>query len=138
MSAAAVAPEGLRIGRYYYRPPGHDYAYTGERRPDGAAVVVERKGKRRPLHHVAYHSASFEWGYEGSGPADLALSILCHALGERPATRRAVEECAAFGLYQQFKRDLIAGLARDRWSITSTAVWRWLSKRSAGPEGTVG
>ncbi|MBT9252140.1 MAG: hypothetical protein KM296_00220 [Brockia lithotrophica] len=38
-------------------------------------VVVTVNGM--PLHHVERHSPTgFEWGYGGSGPADLALSIL--------------------------------------------------------------
>lgn len=39
---------------------------------------VLRDGAKMPLVHVKYHSPDgFEVGYGGSGPHDLALSILC-------------------------------------------------------------
>ncbi|MBO0780400.1 MAG: hypothetical protein J2P37_16360 [Ktedonobacteraceae bacterium] len=34
-----------------------------------------------PLCHVGSHATTFEWGYSGSGPADLAWSILADYLG---------------------------------------------------------
>lgn len=40
----------------------------------------------------------FQWGYGGSGPAQLALAILAHAIGPVQALR----------LYQIYKRDVIA------------------------------
>src|SRR5204862_6265890 len=40
-----------------------------------------------PLKHVVHHSPDgFQWGYGGSGPADLALSILSAVIG--PETER--------------------------------------------------
>ena len=58
--------------------------YTGKRRrlhesEAGfcAVQVLESTGKIRNLNHVVRHSPDgFEWGYMGSGPSDLALSIL--------------------------------------------------------------
>jgi hypothetical protein len=52
--------------------------YRGSRDADGNAtvIVVNDDGRRRPLSHFARHSPSgFEWGFAGSGPADLARSI---------------------------------------------------------------
>lgn len=57
--------------------------YVGTRTPAGATVaVIEQDGTRHPLPHAVKHSPTgFEWGYGGSGPSDLARSLLIDALG---------------------------------------------------------
>lgn len=96
--------------------------YIGSR-VDGEAVVhVEADGKTVPLKHVGSHSPDgFNWGYEGSGPADLAHSILAHHL--------AVPHVAPV-LYQSFKRDVIARLDQDSGFVLGDAmVSEWLGRR---------
>jgi hypothetical protein len=45
-------------------------------------VEVVEDGQRRPLRHVVRHSPTgYEWNYAGSGPADLARSILVEVMG---------------------------------------------------------
>jgi hypothetical protein len=61
--------------------------------------------------HEHRHSWSFEWGYAGSGPADLAYSILVYFYG--PAVAEA--------LYQRFKEDVIARIPRDADSFVLPA-----------------
>lgn len=59
--------------------------YHGHRRPGGAVVLAHdyEAGERRPLPHIRRHSpAGFEWGYHGSGPAELARCLLIDALGD--------------------------------------------------------
>ncbi|GAH88193.1 unnamed protein product, partial [marine sediment metagenome] len=64
---------------------------------DIRGVEVTVNGK--PLKHRVYHSpAGFEWGYGGSGPADLARSILWDYLGKEPPRV----------LYQNFKDTFVA------------------------------
>lgn len=48
-----------------------------------AVVIVDQLGNHRgPLRHIRQHSPTgFGWGYGGSGPADLARSMLIDALG---------------------------------------------------------
>lgn len=51
--------------------------------PEGHGPVqvfaVMADGSQEPVPHVLWHSPNgFEYGYMGSGPADLALSILAH------------------------------------------------------------
>jgi hypothetical protein len=54
------------------------------------------------------------WGYSGSGPAQLSLAILCDAL---------LDDARAVKLHQFFKRRVIAALDPDRsWVLTRTAV----------------
>lgn len=93
--------------------------YHGLRTSYGEAYVTVREddGKPKPLVHQARHSPTgFEWGYGGSGPADLALSILWDLLGESLANR----------LYQDFKFAFIATAERDRFEISEADIRMWL------------
>jgi hypothetical protein len=66
--------------------------YAGYRRldtrgnPVQALVAVHEDGKEpRPLHlrhDLRRHSAEFNWGYPGSGPAQLALALAADVLGD--------------------------------------------------------
>jgi len=72
-----------------------------------------------PLKHKVYHSPDgFNWGYGGSGPADLARSILWDHLGTEPAPV----------LYQDFKFHFVSGW-KDVWEITSEEIQNWIDKR---------
>lgn len=84
-----------------------------------------------PLPHVAAHSPTgFETGYGGSGPADLALSILAHHFGE---TDEVAKSGKAWALHQDFKRDVIAmedPSAGESYELTSELIEQWLESRS--------
>jgi hypothetical protein len=59
--------------------------YHGWPRSDGlgAAVIESPLLTYRPLPRLVRHSPSgFNWGYDGNGPRDLALSLLTDALNE--------------------------------------------------------
>jgi hypothetical protein len=75
------------------------------------------------LPHLVRHSPdSFNWGYLGGGPADLARSLLADCLGTDPAPR----------LYQAFKERFIARLSQDAaWQIDKAAVDHWLASSDA-------
>lgn len=92
--------------------------YQGSRKAMGAGAKVTVDGRPlAPRHDLMNHSPSgFEWGYGGSGPAQLALAILAHELGARKALK----------LYQDFKWDIIAQLNPNEWEITSEEIQRWL------------
>jgi hypothetical protein len=97
--------------------------YNGERIDSGTRVWIDDKehGKITDLPHVKRHSPTgFEWGYNGSGPADLALSILSYHL-EMP-------NGVAASLYQAFKMEWIARLD-EKWSIHRNQIDAWLQKR---------
>jgi Family of unknown function (DUF6166) len=88
--------------------------YEGRR--EGYAVDVTVNG--RPLNprlDLYNHSPTgFEWGYGGSGPAQLAMAILADHLGD---------DERALSLYQRFKWAVIAELPRNqRWTLTSREV----------------
>jgi hypothetical protein len=63
---------------------------------------------------IRNHSpAGFEWGYQGSGPAQLALALVADCLGDRYAIA-----C----IYQPVKRLLVANLPMDGWGLTETEL----------------
>jgi len=70
------------------------------------------------LPHLVRHSPDgFNWGYLGSGPADLARSILADCLGTDPDP----------SLYQAFKERFIAPLGQHAsWCIDKAAIDKWL------------
>ncbi len=97
-------------------------AYVGYRTEKGAQVYVVRNGQPEPLHHVVRHSPTgFEWGYGGSGPADLALSILADYLGD---------EVAAAELKGRFKEQVVSRLPRAAWMLTEDAIASFLRRQS--------
>lgn len=86
---------------------------------DGGGLGLNRSAARRErVVHVIFHSPTgLEYGYAGSGPADLALSILghwygCNALTLARKIRKLVElddeERAAAQYHQEFKFRFIA------------------------------
>ncbi len=105
--------------------------YEGVRTPAGTVVVrVDDADRVRPLPtrlDLRSHSPTgLEWGYSGSGPAQLALAILADAVGAE----------AAQGCYQRFKFQMVAGLDQDRWELTREAVLAWYhSYRTSHAEG---
>lgn len=82
-------------------------------------LVVTVNGK--PLPHAVLHSPTgYDWGYGGSGPADLALSILTHYLGDRHLAEL---------LHQEFKWDFVAGFKERGWVLTGAEIAAWLRER---------
>lgn len=67
--------------------PSDDVVFHGRAAtsPGGGLVTIETPDGRSVgvLAHIVRHSPSgFAWGYRGSGPADLARSLLAAVLGE--------------------------------------------------------
>jgi hypothetical protein len=93
--------------------------YKGQRTRDGEAfvTVTEKGGATRKLDpRLDLHSHSpngFEWGYSGSGPAQLALAICADCLGDDPKALR---------VHQDFKRLMISCLEGDDWQFTEQRV----------------
>lgn len=68
-------------------------------------------------HRVCHSPTGLSWGYAGSGPADLARSILWDFLGNEPAR----------WLYQAFKFAFVAGWPQDgSWVLTAEEIRQWL------------
>jgi hypothetical protein len=72
-----------------------------------------------PLPHVILHSPTgFEWGYGGSGPADLSLSILANFFNERPTEEQLYYgHCRCLKQHQSFKWALIADAPKNGFEL---------------------
>jgi hypothetical protein len=91
--------------------------YTGYRTPQGCIVKVHEGDTTRDLplrHDLRNHSPTgVEWGYNGSGPAQLALALAAHVLGD---------DEAAQDIYQRLKFKLVSRLPHDGWSLTEAQL----------------
>ena len=95
--------------------------YRGMRSQNGNVVTVtstmnndQIEKKLNPRFDLRNHSPTgFEWGYGGSGPAQLALAILADHTDDSEKTLR---------YYQDFKFKVIGRLNEDKWTLTSQEV----------------
>jgi len=89
-------------------------SYTGERIGSRVLVRVDDEPLCPRLDLCPHSPSGFNWGYRGSGPAQLALAILADHLPS--------DENRALAHYQRFKDHVIAHLASDRWSLTDRDI----------------
>jgi hypothetical protein len=94
--------------------------YAGHRDPgmpvgEACSVTVEGNSLDCRYDLLSASPSGFEWGYGGSGPAQLAIAILAHAYDDEFATTH----------YQQFKRDVVAGLPENDWTLTKGDLDEW-------------
>lgn len=82
----------------------------------------------RSLHVINHSPDGFEWGYGGSGPAQLALAICLEILPKDKALET----------YQEFKRLWIASRPdRNEFELPISKVKGWLEAEAAGLMRTV-
>jgi len=83
-------------------------------RDERSLVLVTDENSSKPLEHHEQHSPDgHSWGYEGSGPSELAKDILWDLLEKKPSN----------DLYQTFKRDFVALWPQDEgWMITEDQI----------------
>ena len=92
--------------------------YKGKRihPKDGYISAIKVTVDGKPLRDHVYHSPDgFNWGYGGSGPADLARSILWDYLGVKPTK----------GFVYSFKCDFVSGW-KDKWEVSSKEIQDWI------------
>jgi hypothetical protein len=71
----------------------------------------------RHSQRVLIHSLTgFDWGYFGSGPAQLALALLLQVAPREVSIEK----------HQDFKRLVIAQLPESGWELSEEQVCRWL------------
>jgi len=116
------------------------WTYKAKRDSDGVIALVEIRDdettRSYPLRHFVRHSPTgFEMGYGGSGPADLAYSILVHYFLSYKLTLDAAKEEAS-AHYQAFKWQFIAP-AKESVMIRDGEIeeW-WVGRRQAGKDPT--
>jgi hypothetical protein len=77
-----------------------------------------------PSQKLYNHSPDgFQWGYGGSGPAQLALALLLDATGDPELS---------FELHQDFKWAFVATWA-EKWEITTEQIKAWIKRQKYCP-----
>ena len=101
--------------------------YRGERSGYDRQVTVVEGGvsadlSPEPSQEIINHSPDgFNWGYGGSGPAQLALGLLLDVTGDRKVAQHH---------YQAFKFDAVAHFG-ENWEISEVAIRQWLVENGA-------
>lgn len=85
-------------------------------------AAMERLLYPGPSQTIRNHSAGFEWGYPGSGPAQLALALLLDYTQDREWAQAH---------YQDFKNDYVAAWEEPRFSISGAEIVAWLQRQGA-------
>ena len=87
--------------------------YQGIRTGTGVDVTVDGQPLHPRLDLWNHSPDGFEWGYRGSGPAQLALALLADCLQD---------DNEAIGWHQEFKNAVVAGLPLAGWSLTEVEI----------------
>ncbi len=95
--------------------PGGALAVHKQLLPDGFPQKLSPDASLKLCDHAP---GGFQWGYTGSGPAQLALAILFDVTGNPELS---------LSLYQDFKFDVVASWG-DEWEMTSREILEWISK----------
>lgn len=134
--------------------------YLGVRSVNGCEVYIVKPTsegmEHKPLKHLVVHSPTgFEWGYGGSGPADLALSILGDFFEEKPTHKELWqgrfdvkdEELAkanneneldalwnsrllqCWHYHQGFKDGFVSTWPKEGWTISGDIIRRWIEEK---------
>ena len=93
----------------------HSYSRRTHRRSGGVTLDGEQLDLRLDVRR--HHPSGPDWGYYGTGPAQLALAILLAAGAERETAERH---------YQTFKNCCIARIRHRCWTLDLRDVRRWL------------
>ncbi len=91
--------------------------YRGVRTESGTIVSVTKENvtsKLDPRFDLRNHSPTgFEWGYGGSGPAQLALALLADRFNNDRIAQK---------FYLDFKFKIIGNLSEDQWILSSEDI----------------
>jgi len=97
--------------------------YEGRRKGHVISVTVDSYPLNPRLDLRNHSPTGFEWGYGGSGPAQLAIAILADCIGEQLALLH----------YQEFKRLVVAAFAHERWTLTEVEIREAISSADKHP-----
>lgn len=102
--------------------------FEGKRTGRGRCKVTADGTLLDPRHDLYNHSPDgFEWGYGGSGPAQLALAILAKYTNDEFAQ----------ATYQDFKREFIQTIETDTWTLESKYIMKWAQQKMSPSWGCV-
>ena len=90
------------------------------RRLNGSAIVTVKseQGEKALMHYPVHSPDGFEWGYGGSGPADLAYAILTEVAGQTVASE----------YYQDFKWLVVSSLPHEGFELSEAAVRKCIGR----------
>ena len=97
--------------------------YEGRREGPVAEVTVDGRPLNPRCDLWGHSPSGFEWGYGGSGPAQLALALLADHLSD---------DDQAVLHHQDFKRTVVAGLPYPGWTLTSQQIQRSVNSLKSG------
>ena len=94
--------------------------YRGRRDPtalvgEEVEVTVDGEPLDKRYDLLSASPSGFQFGYGGSGPAQLAIAMLAHAFDDEFATDH----------YQRFKREVVAELPKSGWTLTKQDLDAW-------------
>jgi hypothetical protein len=94
--------------------------YHGQRDPTasvGQECTVTVDGNPLNLRYdlLSASPSGFQWGYGGSGPAQLSVAVLAHAFDDEFACEH----------YQRFKREVVANLPEESWTLRRSELKAW-------------
>ncbi len=96
--------------------------YKGDRTIDGVMVTVNDEPLKQRLDVRELSEDGFEWSFEGSAPAQLALAILLDHLDD---------EAKALRLYEPFMQEVVANFSNE-WILTSADIDEAIDALSRG------
>lgn len=91
-----------------------------------------------PQSVVEHSPTGFEWGYAGSGPADLALNVLHFFVPAGEDGDRAVKvyrgktSSFAWRFHQDFKRDFLVSMPHEGGVIEGDKIREWIQNKQTG------
>ncbi|MBL4719810.1 MAG: hypothetical protein JKY20_01585 [Alphaproteobacteria bacterium] len=71
------------------------------------------------FHQWRFSSDGFEWGYDGTGPSQLAFAILADHFGD---------EFKALKSYKLFRDQVIVEIQEDEWEFKSSRIEQTLNE----------
>ncbi|MGH7866172.1 MAG: DUF6166 domain-containing protein [Candidatus Dormibacteraceae bacterium] len=89
--------------------------YQGVRTGSAVDVTVDGRHLNPRLDLWNHSPTGFEWGYNGSGPAQLAIALLADCLGDDEAALR---------WYQDYKGEIVVCLPHRGWALTEEEIQR--------------
>ena len=105
--------------------------YEGGRGLAGAEVTVDSAPLDPRFEVKTFSPMGYEWTYEGDGPRQLALALLCDHLGVAPGALSGDAQ-RALALVEDFMRDVVAELD-NAWLLTTEDIAEALAR--AQPKG---
>ena len=97
-------------------------SYEGARTIDGVQVLADGEPLDPRTDLKRFTDRGFEWTYEGVEPAQLALALLAHHLGD---------DAKAINLCDAFMRSIIANL-NNEWELTAADIDKALAEIDGG------